>query len=1273
MTIYRSLRHALTVNFIMLAVLPVLLFGLLILYMWSSHLEMMSHDTSRRLASEVRSDAQFFLVEARRELEQIGQVLDQKGLIRNPSIDDYLTTVAQNSLSFEAILLVDHSWQVRHLGLADMASGHYDDYLGLDMSRHELLESGSLDAPRWSATFLSLISGNPTVTLGVPLEEGVLLGNISLKNLAKLITRLVHTADHVSLAIVDLNKNVIASNRTESIFEQVNFGYHPEINRVFEEGLTTEDVHSSRHLVESVLNLPETGWIIWVGQDIEQVMAPARELRQTLLGFLGLTLLVALVVALRKSKLLMAPISELLQRTVEIGDGTYVPADVRSSYLEIEALSAGMKDMAEAIEEREENLRDSEERFRLMFSLNPDPTMLVRISDEAIVDVNDILLQEVGLGRDELIGKNTSEMDLWVIPKQREMFFEKLRQKRHVSNFGARVKSVTGPRDALISATMIHLEGVDYVLSMIRDISVIREAEAALRDSESRYRTVIESIEEGLIVFNLGGEVIACNRSAEKVFGPRDELIGRSLRHPVWQVLQEDGSRWSWEELPAVRALLHGEHVQHELMRVEHGDDRVSWIEGSAVPIREADNNEIIAAVVTFTDVSERRKHDELLESIARGVSAATGNAYFESLGKHLVATLDADYVIVSEINNENPDYFRTISVVTPRRVEENIEYLRKGTPCQEVIAEGLCVYKDKTDELFPEDKLLAEMGIKAYIGAPLKNAEGQILGLLAVLYKDPLWETTLIEQLLQIFASRAAAELERRHSTIALRHSEQFNRMLIEESPLPMIAINLDKTIRFVNPALEELAGFMSEDLIGLGPPYPYWPEEGHADYEKAMDLIRREEVVQFERLFQAKDGTPFWVDISGAMVTSDEGEKFHLANWVDITSRKEAEQALQNSEKQLRRLTEEFEALLEGIPDQILLVDRDYQLIWANHNPQKDSDMPLGTCHKVFYDKDAPCEKCPVTGAFTSGQVEEMEVTAEEGQHFLMRAVPIKNAAGDVEKVIQIVQDITEKVRLQQHQQHTGQLAALGELAAGVAHEINNPVNGIINYAQLVQNRFGEDEKLRQLTERIIVEGNRIATIVSELLYFAREGGDELRLTSWKQIVDESMLLVGNQLRKDQVKVAVEMSPEMPAVHSISTQLQQVFLNLVSNARHALNDKYPGADPEKHLQIHGRGEPGGKVVLEVTDFGTGIPENTLKKVIQPFYTTKPAGVGTGLGLSICHEIIKRHGGTIRLTSDAGEYTQVRITLPEASEERRARAQHVTDPAVNVEEGTME
>ena len=227
---------------------------------------------------------------------------------------------------------------------------------------------------------------------------------------------------------------------------------------------------------------------------------------------------------------------------------------------------------------------------------------------------------------------------------------------------------------------------------------------------------------------------------------------------------------------------------------------------------------------------------------------------------------------------------------------------------------------------------------------------------------------------------------------------------------------------------------------------------------------------------------------------------------------------------------------------------------------------------------------------------------------------------------------------------------LAALGELAAGVAHEINNPINGIINYAQLLTNKSKQGSDEQDVANRIIKESERIANIVKNLLLFARESQDEKRPVHIKETIYDSLALNEAQLRKDGIDLEIDIQNALPEIIAQPQQLVQVFLNVISNARHALCQNHQGANINKILRITAKEtsvDDCRYIQIQFYDNGIGIPAGIMDKIVNPFFTTKPVDIGTGLGLSISHGIIKKHGGTIALNSEEGKFTEVIIELP--------------------------
>jgi PAS domain S-box-containing protein len=254
----------------------------------------------------------------------------------------------------------------------------------------------------------------------------------------------------------------------------------------------------------------------------------------------------------------------------------------------------------------------------------------------------------------------------------------------------------------------------------------------------------------------------------------------------------------------------------------------------------------------------------------------------------------------------------------------------------------------------------------------------------------------------------------------------------------------------------------------------------------------------------------------------------------------------------------------------------------------------------------------------------------------------------------VIATVRDLTnEKIR-KAEALRAGQLAAIGELAAGVAHEINNPINGIINYTQILmdmaESELDRDPEREEIMGRIIKEGDRIAVIVRNLLNFARQHDEVEQEVRIDAVLKDSISLLSYQIQKAGINIKVNMPADLPTIQGNPQQLRQVFLNLLSNSVYALNLRYQGQNKGKNLEIASSlVSLAGKdfIRTEVIDWGGGIPEDVLDRVFDPLFSTKPSGKGTGLGLSISQGLVREHHGYLRLESVAGEKTTATVDLP--------------------------
>ena len=261
----------------------------------------------------------------------------------------------------------------------------------------------------------------------------------------------------------------------------------------------------------------------------------------------------------------------------------------------------------------------------------------------------------------------------------------------------------------------------------------------------------------------------------------------------------------------------------------------------------------------------------------------------------------------------------------------------------------------------------------------------------------------------------------------------------------------------------------------------------------------------------------------------------------------------------------------------------------------------------------------------------------------------------------IILMIHDLTERRRLEAEKEEmqrqlfqSSKLASIGELSAGVAHEINNPLNGLINFAQLLKDdEVTRTDEQRMMLDGIIGEGERIARIVRDLLTFARQDPHELTRVPVGETIGAAMSLFGRQLRKDGIEVEIDVEPGLPPVMADAPRLRQVVVNMVSNAHHALRAKPSGPKVFRTTARAAGGAGAEKVRVEFFDTGVGIRRDDLDKVFDPFFTTRRAVGGTGLGLSLSFGIIREYGGTITVESVEGEFTRFTVELPAARSNR--------------------
>ncbi|HYN86429.1 MAG TPA: ATP-binding protein [Pyrinomonadaceae bacterium] len=370
-----------------------------------------------------------------------------------------------------------------------------------------------------------------------------------------------------------------------------------------------------------------------------------------------------------------------------------------------------------------------------------------------------------------------------------------------------------------------------------------------------------------------------------------------------------------------------------------------------------------------------------------------------------------------------------------------------------------------------------------------------------------------------------------------------------------------------------------------------------------------------------------------------------------------REVERRTAEAEAQ-RRFTEQ---IIDSLPVSLYAVDRGYRVVAWNRNRELGGQgIPRGSAigrnvFEVLTRQPRDVLEREFERAFATGRIEniEQETRSSDGttRHWLVSKVPMRGDDGEISHVITVGEDITARVDANRAVARTEKLAAVGRLAAGVVHEINNPLATIAACAEALESRVVEGvygatpevEDLREYLQLIRSETFRCKSITNGLLDFSRARAGEHAPVNVAEVVESAARLLAHQKRGAAVKIEVEVEGPLPLVSADEGQLQQAVIILAENAI----DSMPEGGT-LHLRARRvEDEDGAAVAVEVSDTGHGIPEENLAKIFEPFFTTKEVGRGTGLGLAVCYGIVTEHGGRIAVDSAVGRGTTFTLTLP--------------------------
>jgi PAS domain S-box-containing protein len=529
---------------------------------------------------------------------------------------------------------------------------------------------------------------------------------------------------------------------------------------------------------------------------------------------------------------------------------------------------------------------------------------------------------------------------------------------------------------------------------------------------------------------------------------------------------------------------------------------------------------------------------------------------------------------------------------------------------------------------------------------------------------------------------------IERKRVESELQEKQHFIQRITEATPNILYVLDINEhRLSYVNQQLNIVLGHSEDAIQKMG--INLYRELVHHDdltnldrYSEQFLKAKDSDIINMDLRVKHANGEWRWFSFRNVIFTRTEDglPRQVLGSAQDITEQKRVEiellrhrkylmelvedrtKELQRSNESLRSANELLENVFSNVHVLIAYMDRDFNFIKVNSTyaeaDGKDPAFFIGKNHFDLFpntENENIFRNVVMTGKpyFTRAKPFEYVQSPERGTTFWDWSLkPVIDIAGRVSGLVLSLIDVTDNIVLYGELMRADHLASIGKLAAGVAHEINNPINGIINYAQILLNRSGQENMEKDIAGRIIKESDRIAGIVSSLLSFSRDNKGAKAPVYVEEILDDSLALTEIQLKKKGIKINIDVPHDLPRIFANKQQIEQVMLNMINNSRYALLEKYPQDHNDKIIGISGKKiiKGGGHYVRIIFyDNGTGIPREIQGKITDPFFSTKPEGEGTGLGLSISHGIVMDHQGSFKIESREGEFTRIIIDLPAA------------------------
>jgi PAS domain S-box-containing protein len=893
-------------------------------------------------------------------------------------------------------------------------------------------------------------------------------------------------------------------------------------------------------------------------------------------------------------------------------------------------------------------LRENETRYREIFEGANDVICLFDLKGSCLA-WNPAGERLFGYSEAEVLAMPAGELLNRIVAVQardqvRDAFRRKVREGVKQTRYEVDGVTKDGGEVALeISSQVLFRDGKPFAIQgVMRDVTERRRAEAELRRSEEQFRELFENANDIIYRHDLNGQNFTGNRTAERLLGyQRGEGVNLSFRDFVAPEHLERAQAAIAEKLAGK-----ADATAYELDVIAR-DGRRLTLEVSTRLIYE--NGAPVGIQGIARDITERKAAEKALRESEEKYRELFENAndiiYIHDLnGRYMTINKTAERVF--GYTREEATELSMATVIVP-------EHMARA---KQAVAEKLAGNARSTKY---ELDVFARDGhrVTLEVSSRMLTVNGEPVGIQGI----------------------ARDVTDRKLSEKALRESEERYRALFENANDLLYVHNLDGYFLDINPATTRTFGYTAEEARHVNVLHLITPESRSVVKKAIASLLSNpNESVEYEAELFARDGRRVLLELSSRAVLRD-GVPVGIQGIArDITERRLAERALRESEERFRRIFEEAPIGIQivTVTGEIVRPNRTF-CEFLGYEPEE----LIGKSYAVLNHPDEVGETLRhatrlLLDPNISNFQTEKRYLHKDGRVMWgkLTGVAIRDAEGKPIYGLAMVEDLSTRRELEDQLRHAQKMEAVGQLAAGIAHEFNNLITVMTGYAAMIERRFASGqtdpaslETMHRYIKEILEATARAGLLTGQLLAFGRKQPQQLKPLSLNDVVSDTLKMLRPILSRS-LEITTELAPDIGGVLADPHQMEQVVTNLAVNARDAMPDggrltirtanvwrearssqtiegaHYTIRDDEEQTT-----EMQSYVMLEVSDTGDGMDEDMQKRIFEPFFTTKPVGRGTGLGLSVVEGIVAQSKGNITVSSRPGEGTTFRVLLPRA------------------------